>query len=140
MGGEWFPKRAEANPSSWSRDRPTEGGERKPREPSMTSTSQESVPAKMRRRCGKSARRVLSGGRPEGVVPTGTESPGVQFLRATRLVLCFEHADDAAYVWSVLEERFKLFGLTLHPKKTRSFALPARPLSMRGGRRATSRR
>lgn len=50
------------------------------------------------------------------------EGPGVQSLRATRLVLCFEHADDAAYVWGVLEQRFKTFGLTLHPKKTRSFA------------------
>jgi group II intron reverse transcriptase/maturase len=41
---------------------------------------------------------------------------------ADDFVLCFEHADDAAYVWSILEERFKTFGLTLHPKKTRSFA------------------
>ncbi len=41
---------------------------------------------------------------------------------ADDLVLCFEHADDAAYVWGMLEERFKAFGLTLHPKKTRSFA------------------
>jgi hypothetical protein len=41
---------------------------------------------------------------------------------ADDFVLCFEHADDAAYVWSILEERFKTFGLALHPKKTRSFA------------------
>jgi RNA-directed DNA polymerase len=40
---------------------------------------------------------------------------------ADDFVLCFEHADDAAYVWRILEERFKTFGLTLHPKKTRSF-------------------
>jgi RNA-directed DNA polymerase len=40
---------------------------------------------------------------------------------ADDFVLCFEHGDDAAYVWSILEERFKTFGLTLHPKKTRSF-------------------
>jgi group II intron reverse transcriptase/maturase len=40
---------------------------------------------------------------------------------ADDFVLCFEHADDAAYVWGILEERFKAFGLTLHPKKTRSF-------------------
>lgn len=40
---------------------------------------------------------------------------------ADDFVLCFEHEDDAAYVWSILEERFKTFGLTLHPKKTRSF-------------------
>src|SRR5258706_6626157 len=50
------------------------------------------------------------------------ESPGVQFPRATRLVLCFEHEDDATYVWGVLGERFRAFGLALHPKKTRSFA------------------
>lgn len=41
---------------------------------------------------------------------------------ADDFVLCFEHADDATYVWSILDERFKTFGLTLHPKKTRSFA------------------
>jgi group II intron reverse transcriptase/maturase len=40
---------------------------------------------------------------------------------ADDFVLCFEHAADAAYVWGILEERFKTFGLTLHPKKTRSF-------------------
>lgn len=40
---------------------------------------------------------------------------------ADDFVLCFEHADDAAYVWGILEQRFKSFGLTLHPKKTRSF-------------------
>src|SRR5262252_4778865 len=41
---------------------------------------------------------------------------------ADDFVLCFEHSDDVAYVWSILEERFKTFGLTLHPKKTRSLA------------------
>ena len=41
---------------------------------------------------------------------------------ADDFVLCFEHADDAAYVWGILEQRFKRFGLTLHPKKTRSFS------------------
>jgi group II intron reverse transcriptase/maturase len=30
---------------------------------------------------------------------------------ADDFVMCFEHADDAAYVWSILEERFKTFGL-----------------------------
>jgi group II intron reverse transcriptase/maturase len=40
---------------------------------------------------------------------------------ADDFVLCFEHAEDAAYVWGTLEQRFKSFGLTLHPKKTRSF-------------------
>ena len=41
---------------------------------------------------------------------------------ADDFVLCFEHADDAAYVWRLLEERFQAYGLALHPKKTRSFA------------------
>jgi RNA-directed DNA polymerase len=41
---------------------------------------------------------------------------------ADDFVLCFEHEDDATYVWSILEERFRTFGLVLHPKKTRSFA------------------
>jgi len=40
---------------------------------------------------------------------------------ADDFVLCFEQADDAQRVWNVLGERFKRFGLTLHPKKTRSF-------------------
>jgi hypothetical protein len=44
--------------------------------------------------------------------------------------VCFENEDDAAYVWSILEERFRTFGLSLHPKKTRSFAF--RP-PVRGG-------
>jgi hypothetical protein len=53
---------------------------------------------------------------------------------ADDFVLCFEHADDAAYVWSVLEERFRAFGLALHPKKTRSFAFrPPRQGGERGG-------
>lgn len=55
---------------------------------------------------------------------------------ADDFVLCFEHADDAAYVWGMLEQRFKTFGLTLHPKKTRSFVF--RPPSQGGqGRGAT---
>ena len=40
---------------------------------------------------------------------------------ADDFVLCFELADDAQQVWSVLEQRFGDFGLALHPKKTRSF-------------------
>jgi RNA-directed DNA polymerase len=44
---------------------------------------------------------------------------------ADDFVLCFERADDAQRVWSVLGERFKKFGLTLHPKKTRSFPFQA---------------
>lgn len=49
------------------------------------------------------------------------ESPRVQFPRATRLVLCFELAEDAQTVSVRLRERFAKFGLALHPKKTRSF-------------------
>ena len=44
---------------------------------------------------------------------------------ADDFVLCFEHADDAQQVWGVLGERFKEFGLALHPKKTRSFSFQA---------------
>jgi group II intron reverse transcriptase/maturase len=40
---------------------------------------------------------------------------------ADDFVMCFEHEEDAAYVWSILEQRFKTYGLSLHPKKTRSF-------------------
>lgn len=50
---------------------------------------------------------------------------------ADDFVLCFEHADDAAYVWGILEQRFRKFGLALHPKKTRSFVF--RPPSKGGG-------
>jgi RNA-directed DNA polymerase len=52
---------------------------------------------------------------------------------ADDFVLCFEHADDAAYVWSMLEERFSMFGLTLHPKKTRSFCFRSPSEGDRGG-------
>jgi RNA-directed DNA polymerase len=41
---------------------------------------------------------------------------------ADDLVLCFEDDGDATYVWNMLEERFKAYSLTLHPKKTRRFA------------------
>ncbi|HMG53213.1 MAG TPA: group II intron reverse transcriptase/maturase [Kofleriaceae bacterium] len=44
---------------------------------------------------------------------------------ADDFALCFERADDAQQVWGVLEERFKKFGLALHPKKTRSFSFQA---------------
>jgi RNA-directed DNA polymerase len=40
---------------------------------------------------------------------------------ADDFVLCFELADDAQHVWTMLAERFANFGLALHPKKTRSF-------------------
>jgi RNA-directed DNA polymerase len=41
---------------------------------------------------------------------------------ADDFVLCFEHADDAVKVWGILEQRFRSYGLALHPKKTRRFA------------------
>ena len=40
---------------------------------------------------------------------------------ADDFVLCLEQPEDAAYVRLALEERFKRYGLALHPKKTRSF-------------------
>lgn len=49
---------------------------------------------------------------------------------ADDFVMCFENADDAAYVYGILEERFRAFGLTLHPKKTRSLGF--RPPSQGG--------
>jgi RNA-directed DNA polymerase len=52
---------------------------------------------------------------------------------ADDFVLCFEHADDAAYVWTMLEERFSTFGLTLHPTKTRSFCFRSPSEGDRGG-------
>ncbi|HEU5182920.1 MAG TPA: group II intron reverse transcriptase/maturase [Gemmatimonadaceae bacterium] len=41
---------------------------------------------------------------------------------ADDFVMCFEHADDATRVEGLLAERFAAYGLTLHPKKTRSFS------------------
>jgi len=40
---------------------------------------------------------------------------------ADDFVLSFAREEDAQTVWGMLEERFKQFGLTLHPKKTRRF-------------------
>jgi RNA-directed DNA polymerase len=47
------------------------------------------------------------------------EGLGVQFPRATRLVVAFEQEEDAHRVKEVLPKRFGKFGLTLHPEKTR---------------------
>jgi RNA-directed DNA polymerase len=55
---------------------------------------------------------------------------------ADDFVLCFERADDAACVWGILEQRFKSFGLALHPKKTRSFVFQP-PRNGGGGGGAT---
>ena len=57
------------------------------------------------------------------------EGPGVQFPRATRLVIVFAHERDAERVKEVLPKRFGRFGLTIHPDKTRlvPFRRPPRP-------------
>ena len=55
-----------------------------------------------------------------------SEGPGVQFPRATRLVIGFELEEDARRVMSVLGKRLERFGLKLHPEKTRLFSC-ARP-------------
>jgi|SRR5262245_13675130 len=47
------------------------------------------------------------------------EGLGVQFPRATRLVIGFTDAEDAQRVQEVLPKRFGKYGLTLHPTKTR---------------------
>src|SRR5262249_53603173 len=76
---------------------------------------------------------VLDGGFEREVRPR-LQASSALVRYADDFVLCFEHADDAAYVWSILEERFKTFGLALHPKKTRSFAFrPPRQGGERGG-------
>ena len=47
------------------------------------------------------------------------EGPGVQFPRATRLVVLFTSKQDAERFLAVLPKRFGKYGLTLHPDKTR---------------------
>jgi RNA-directed DNA polymerase len=47
------------------------------------------------------------------------ESLGVQFPRATRLVMGFACEEDARQVLDVLPKRFGRYGLSLHPDKTR---------------------
>jgi group II intron reverse transcriptase/maturase len=51
---------------------------------------------------------------------------------ADDFVLCFAREEDAQTVWGMLEERFKEYGLTLHPKKTRRF--PFQPPRDGGGK------
>ena len=61
-------------------------------------------------------------------------APSALVRYADDFVLCFEDADDAADVWVILAQRFKDFGLTLHPKKTRRFAFqPPSEGGERGG-------
>jgi len=47
------------------------------------------------------------------------EGPRVQFPRATRLIVGFQHREDAERFQSELRDRFATFGLELHPDKTR---------------------
>lgn len=47
------------------------------------------------------------------------EGGGVQLPSATRLVVGFEHREEATRFLTELRERFAQFGLTLHPDKTR---------------------
>ena len=63
------------------------------------------------------------------------EGPGVQFPRATRLVIIFEQEADARRVLDVLPKRFGKYGLTLHPDKTRlvPFVRPDRDDDGNGG-------
>ena len=47
------------------------------------------------------------------------EGLGVQFPRATRLVIGFTDESDARRVMEVLPKRFGKYGLAIHPDKTR---------------------
>lgn len=47
------------------------------------------------------------------------EGGGVRFPSATRLVVGFEHREEAERFLAELRERFAKFGLALHPEKTR---------------------
>ena len=47
------------------------------------------------------------------------EGLGVRFPRATRLVVGFQHKDDAERFLTKLTERLRQFALDLHPEKTR---------------------
>lgn len=55
---------------------------------------------------------------------------------ADDFALCFAREEDAQTVWTMLEARFKTFGLTLHPKKTRCF--PFQPPNNGGGKGSTT--
>ncbi|NUQ62064.1 MAG: hypothetical protein HUU20_06230 [Pirellulales bacterium] len=61
------------------------------------------------------------------------EGLGVQFPRATRLVILFTYEDDSRRVLEVLPKRFGRYGLTLHPDKTRLVPFRRPPLRASGG-------
>ena len=48
-----------------------------------------------------------------------SESEGVRFLLATRLIVGFQHRSEAQRFLAALRQRFAKFGLALHPDKTR---------------------
>ena len=55
------------------------------------------------------------------------EGLGVQFPRATRLVIGFADESDARRVHGGVAERFGKYGFDSHPDKTRTGAVPAAP-------------
>ena len=59
------------------------------------------------------------------------EGLGVQFPRATRLVIGFTDEADARRVMEVLPKRFGKYGLSIHPDKTRLVPF-ARPQQQKG--------
>ena len=63
------------------------------------------------------------------------EGLGVQFPRATRLIIVLSREKDARSVMGVLPKRFGRYGLTLHPEKTRliEFRRPDRRNGGEGG-------
>src|SRR5438132_12640072 len=62
------------------------------------------------------------------------EGLGVKLPRATRLVLCFEHQEDAERVRDVLPKRLERYGLTVHPDKTRLLDFRPPPGGQQGGK------
>jgi hypothetical protein len=69
------------------------------------------------------------------------EGLGVQFPRATRLVIGFTDKSDAQRVLEVLPKRFGKYGLSLHPDKTRlvPFQRPPQRSGRTGGRKERPR-
>ena len=47
------------------------------------------------------------------------ERLGVKLLRATHLVVGFQHEADARRFWDAMRKRLEEFSLSLHPDKTR---------------------
>jgi hypothetical protein len=66
------------------------------------------------------------------------EGGGVRFPSATRLVIGFEHEEDARRVRAVLGKRLGRFGLTLHPNKTRLLPFRRPPAGQKSGKGSAS--